>query len=227
MNLFTQAKNNMPLTPAERSLLRALQGLVITFLIAAVPIVWTAVTAWANGTDVQMNWALVIDNATKAGVTAAGFVVWKFFSAIQDTVKGQTTDVGHAQGQSSLRPNGPSAAQAAQAAQQTAQNLGLDPAIVGDIASAVSAEIGAKLGLGTGVVQIPAFQPFNIPDGTVVVKAPNGVSLPVPADALPPADPGTSGSATDNGSATLSASSAPVASNADSAGAADSPPASA
>lgn len=220
MNLFTRAQQNLPLTPAERSFLKVLQGLVITFVIAATPIVWTAVTNWINGTNLQMNWGMVADNAFKAGLAAVGFVAWKYVSAFRDTLQGKAPAVGGAGDVAQV-------AQLAQGASQLATQLGLPAPLVGELASAVAKELSDKLNLGTGVAQIPLFQPFNIPDGTVIVKTPSGVSLPVPADAIPPDfgagagaiidEHGTNGPVTSNAADTLSASSAPVASSGDAA----------
>lgn len=222
MNLFTRAGLNKPLTPFERALLRAVDGLVFTFGAAALPIVWQAFTEWQAGTVLTVNWGLVIDNAAKVGAIAVGYTVVKYIRAVRDEARGHTTDVGHVQGQSSL----PTVLGTVESA------TGLSGEMIGQIADAVGSMLDSRLGeiaaqtkpvpvapvpaTPVAVPAIASLQAFSLPAGHVAVQTPNGLFVAAPADALPPVG-STSGGDGRNDVVTLAPSSSPDAASADSA----------
>lgn len=78
IGLFTRARNNVALTPAERALLKLIEGLACTALVAALPIVADALGHGA------VNWADVGRAALAAGATAALLALIKYFKAYGD-----------------------------------------------------------------------------------------------------------------------------------------------
>lgn len=78
IGLLTRARNNVALTPAERALLKLIEGLVCTALVAALPIVSDALGHGA------VNWADVGRAALAAGATAALLALIKYCKAYGD-----------------------------------------------------------------------------------------------------------------------------------------------
>jgi len=78
IGLLTRARNNVALTPAERALLKLIEGLVCTALVAALPIVADALGHGA------VNWADVERAALAAGATAALLAFIKYCKAYGD-----------------------------------------------------------------------------------------------------------------------------------------------
>ena len=78
IGLLTRARNNVSLTPAERALLKLVEGLVCTALVAALPIVADALGHGA------VNWADAGRAALAAGATAALLALIKYFKAYGD-----------------------------------------------------------------------------------------------------------------------------------------------
>lgn len=186
MGLFARARANQPLSPAERAILKFVDGLVLTFLAAALPILWQAFNAWQAGGALTMDWRPTLDNALKVGGAAVALAVWKYFKSLHDAVVG----------------NGPVAQPASVAVEtvegKVAEMTGLPAsvvgALVGQIVDAVGGVFDKKIAAlpvsvaqpaSDAVTQIAAFQAFALPAGHVAVQAPNGLMVAVPADALP------------------------------------------
>jgi len=78
VKLFTLARTNAPLAPAERALLKLIEGLACAALVAALPIVADAL---GQG---SVNWADVGRTALAAGATAALLALIKYCKAYTD-----------------------------------------------------------------------------------------------------------------------------------------------
>jgi hypothetical protein len=78
VRLFMQARTNEPLAPAERALLKLIEGLACAALVAALPIVADAL---GHG---GVNWADVGRAALAAGATAALLALIKYCKAYGD-----------------------------------------------------------------------------------------------------------------------------------------------
>lgn len=78
IGLLTRARNNVSLTPAERALLKLVERMVCTALVAALPIVADAL---GHG---SVNWADVGRAALAAGATAALLALIKYCKAYGD-----------------------------------------------------------------------------------------------------------------------------------------------
>lgn len=192
-DIFARARANKPLTPGERALLKIVDGLGMTFLAAALPIVWTAFTAWTAGSALQMSWSLVIDNAVKAGAIAVGFAFLHYVRAIQDSANG-------------VGPNGSTPVSndsvewlLDQVEALASKDFGVPQSTVNQILGAVEGMLNEKLTTAANtqpvpvvkaatdaVAQLDAFQAFQLPAGHVPVMAPNGVYVVAPADAVAP-----------------------------------------
>lgn len=78
VRLFLQARNHMALAPAERALLKLIEGLTCAALVAALPIIADAL---GHG---GVNWADVGRTALAAGATAALLALIKYCRAYGD-----------------------------------------------------------------------------------------------------------------------------------------------
>ena len=79
MTIFSKAAKGLNLTPGERALLKALKGLVVSALIAALPILQAATTAS------NVNWLDVARVFAVAFATSLVFAVVKFVQANYDS----------------------------------------------------------------------------------------------------------------------------------------------
>lgn len=78
VRLFTQARNHASLAPAERALLKLIEGMACAALVAAMPIVADAL---GRG---SVNWGDVGRAALAAGATAALLALIKYCKAHSD-----------------------------------------------------------------------------------------------------------------------------------------------
>jgi hypothetical protein len=76
--LFARARNNLALAPAERALLKLIEGLACAALVAALPILADALGHGA------VDWAAVGRTALAAGATAALVALLKYCKAFGD-----------------------------------------------------------------------------------------------------------------------------------------------
>jgi hypothetical protein len=97
--LFGRARANMPLTPAERAVLRLVEGLVCAALVAALPIIADAL---ARGT---VSWPDVARAALAAAAVAVLLALAKYARAHGDPAIGQalTAAAGAIDGQSTTQ----------------------------------------------------------------------------------------------------------------------------
>lgn len=78
LRLFAQARGRMALAPADRALLKLIEGLACAALVAALPIIADAL---GRG---DINWADVGHTALAAGATAALLALLKYCKAWGD-----------------------------------------------------------------------------------------------------------------------------------------------
>lgn len=76
LDLFARARNGLSLTPAERSLLKLIEGLAVAGLVAAMPVLAEALSS--RGTIV---WNDVLHSALAAGITAVLMALLKYAKA--------------------------------------------------------------------------------------------------------------------------------------------------
>jgi autotransporter adhesin len=77
-SMFTRARLQMPLTPAERSFLKFIQGAIVTVLVAAIAAGLPFVE------QQQVNWRTVITITVGTFVATLASMVQKYFSAQGD-----------------------------------------------------------------------------------------------------------------------------------------------
>ncbi|MFI5272069.1 MAG: hypothetical protein ACHQ4H_03440 [Ktedonobacterales bacterium] len=99
--LFLRARSYAPLTPAERALLRLLEGLVCAALVAALPVLAQALSHGA------INWADVARAALAAAAVAVLLALAKYARAHGDPVLGQALGGALAASASALAAQAP------------------------------------------------------------------------------------------------------------------------
>ncbi len=78
MSLFTRANAYAPLSPAQRALLKFLEGLLFTGVVAALPLVIAAFT------QTSVDWGIVARAALAAFITAILMTLLKYLRALGD-----------------------------------------------------------------------------------------------------------------------------------------------
>lgn len=86
MNIFAQAANNQPLTPAQRAFLKLVEGFFMTAFVAAVQ------TFAQYSSDGYIDWPNVTHTALIAGAVAFLLAVAKYYKSHGDPLIGALAD---------------------------------------------------------------------------------------------------------------------------------------